>query len=60
MARKSKITVDEYIKNREDMTHLAVVRSEFGYEIVLRLDGSYASEELAKEQMKFIQRTLGM
>lgn len=54
------MTVDEYIANREDMTNIAVVRSEYGWEIVLRLDGSYSSQELAEEQAKFISKTLGI
>jgi len=55
-----RMTVDEYIAGREDMTSIAVVRSEFGYEIMLRLDGSYASEETALEQARFVSKTLGI
>jgi transposase len=58
--KNRRMTVDEYITNREDMTHIGVVQSEFGWEIVLRLDGSYASREMAEEQAKFVSKTLGI
>lgn len=60
MARRTKMTVDEYIKNREDMTMLGLGQSEEGYEIILRLDGTYATREVAEEQLKFVSRTLGI
>lgn len=58
MARREKMTVDEYITGREDMTVLTVVESELGWEIILRLDGSYADEETAREVLKLIGKTL--
>lgn len=60
MARRKKMTVDEYIKNRDDITAIAVVQSDMGFEIVLRLDGSWATEEMAKEQAKYVGKTLGI
>jgi hypothetical protein len=60
MARKKKVTVDEYITGRDDMTHVLIAESEFGYEIVLRLDGTYSSAMLAEEQAKFVSKTLGI
>jgi hypothetical protein len=60
MARSKKMTVDEYIQNREDITSISVVKSEFGYEIMLRLDGTYYDEATALEQAKFVSKTLGI
>ena len=60
MARRKKMTVDEYIQNREDVTFLSLAPSENGWEIVLRLDGTYYDEAVAKEQLKFVSKTLGI
>lgn len=60
MARITKMTVDEYIKGREDMTMLALGANEEGYEIILRLDGTYADREVAEEQMKYLRKVLGI
>lgn len=59
--RRKKMTVDEYIKNREDMTFITVIETpDHTYEIVLRLDGTYYDAEVAEEQAKFVRRTLGI
>jgi len=67
MARRKKMTVDEYIKNREDMTFVSVSASEApgsptgtSYEIVLRLDGTYYDRETADAQADFVSKTLGI
>ena len=60
MARRKKMTVDEYIQNRDDITSLTIGQSEAGYEILLRLDGSYSTLEVAQEQLKFVSKTLGI
>jgi hypothetical protein len=60
MARRKKMTVDEYIQNRDDMTMLALGQSPAGYEIMLRLDGSYSTIEMAEQQLKFVSKTLGI
>jgi hypothetical protein len=61
MARRKKMTVDEYIKNRDDMTFITVVETiDHTFEIVLRLDGTYYDAEVAVEQAKFVSRTLGI
>lgn len=60
MARRKKMTVDEYIQGRDDMTFLALSPSAEGWEIVLRLDGTYYDEALAREQLKFVSKTLGI
>lgn len=61
MARRTKMTVDEYIANREDMTMLTVGQNpDGGFEILLRLDGTYSSLEIADEQVKFVSKTLGI
>jgi hypothetical protein len=61
MARRKKMTVDEYIENREDLTFITVIETiDHTFEIVLRLDGSYYDAETALEQAKFVSRTLGI
>ena len=60
MARRKKMTVDEYIANREDMTFVDVVQSPDGWEIMLRLDGTYFDEAVVREQAKFVSKTLGI
>jgi hypothetical protein len=61
MARRKKMTVDEYIKNREDLTFITVIETiDHTYEIVLRLDGTYYDAEVAEEQAKFVRKTLGI
>lgn len=60
MARRKKMTVDEYIANRDDLTFIVVAPSPNGFEIVLRLDGTYYDEEVAQEQAKFVSKTLGI
>ena len=54
------MTLDEYVKNRDDMTAVAVVESASGFEIMVRLDGSYTTREQAEVQAKFIGKTLGI
>jgi hypothetical protein len=60
MAKAKKMTVDEYITNREDMTHLMLAEGPLGLEIVLRLDGTYHDEAMAREQLKFVSKNLGI
>lgn len=60
MARRKKMSVDEYITNREDMTNVVVVKSDYGFEIALRIDGSYYDVETAVAQAKFVAKTLGI
>jgi hypothetical protein len=60
MARRKKMTVDEYLKGREDLTAIAVSKSVDGYEIVLRLDGTYYDLATAEAQAKFVGKTLGI
>ncbi len=60
MARSKKMTLDEYVKNREDLTMLGLGQSEGGYEIILRLDGTYSDREVAEEQLKYVSKTLGI
>jgi hypothetical protein len=60
MARRKKMTVDEYVTNREDITFVDVVQSATGWEIMLRLDGTYTTEEYAREQAKFVSKTIGI
>lgn len=60
MPRRKKMTVDEYIRNREDMTFVAVAPSADGYEIVLRLDGTYYDQAIVSEQARFVSKTLGI
>jgi hypothetical protein len=37
-----------------------VAESAGGFEIVLRLDGTYSDPEVAAEQAKFVSKTLGI
>lgn len=60
MARRKKMSLDEYVANRDDMTNVVVVESEYGYEIAVRIDGSYYNHEEAVEQAKFVAKTLGI
>jgi len=60
MARRKKMTVDEYIAGRDDITFVGIVPSEHGWEIVLRLDGTYYDEATAREQAAFVSKTLGI
>jgi hypothetical protein len=60
MARSKKMTLDEYVRNRDDMTNVVVAKSEYGYEICVRIDGSYHDHDLAIEQAKFVSKTLGI
>jgi hypothetical protein len=61
VARRKKMTVDEYIRNREDLTAVALAQSpDGGYQIMLRLDGTYYDEKVAEEQAKFVAKTLGI
>lgn len=54
------MTLDEYIQNRDDMTAITVAESEQGWEIVVRIDGSYATKEMAEEQAKYVSKVLGI
>jgi hypothetical protein len=60
MARRKKMTVDEYIQNRDDITALGLAQGPDGYEIILRLDGTYYDLDVAKEQLAFVGKTLGI
>lgn len=59
MPARKIMTVDEYIKNRDDITHIATVESDEGWEVVLRLDGSYATKQIADTQAAYVAKTLG-
>lgn len=67
LARRKKMTVDEYIQNRDDLTYVSVSASTdptadggVSYEIVLRLDGTYYDRETADAQADFVSKTLGI
>ncbi len=55
------MTVDEYIKDREDLTYITVIETiDHTFEIVLRLDGTYYDPEVAEVAAKFVRKTLGI
>lgn len=60
MARRKKMTLDEYVQNRDDMTNVVIVKSEYGWEIAVRLDGSYHDHDVAVVQAKYVAKTLGI
>jgi hypothetical protein len=60
MARRKKMTLDEYVQNRDDMTNVVIVKSEYGWEIAVRLDGTYYDLDVAVVQAKYVARTLGI
>lgn len=67
MARRKKMTVDEYIQNRDDLTAVTVVATVapevpggISYSIVLVLDGAYYDKDTAEAQAAFVSKTLGI
>lgn len=55
------MTLNEYVKNRDDMTFITVAGSdEHGWEICVRLDGTYSDADIAVGMAKELSKTLGI
>jgi len=64
MARSKKMTLDEYIRNRDDMTWVSVSGliedGKAYYEVVVRVDGTFYDRESAEAAADYVSKTTGI